>query len=75
MREILAIVEENPGITGKELSEKMGVTPGRVSQLLGEMGGDGNINRRRRGKAVGLHLSDVAIRRKLLRQRWTSDGK
>jgi Mn-dependent DtxR family transcriptional regulator len=70
-KQIRAIVEDRPGITSKELADEMGVTPGRVSQLVSAMRSKGDINLRKKGKAAGLHLSDSAMRRRLLRQRWT----
>lgn len=71
-RQIRDIIEENPGISGKEVAERMGLTPGRVSQLVSSMRDHNEILQKREGRNVGLHLTDSAIRRRILRRRWTS---
>jgi predicted transcriptional regulator len=69
-QQIKKMVEDTPGITSREVAEKLGVTPGRVSQIVGAMKDAGDIEQRKRGRGQGLHLSDRALRRKYITMRW-----
>jgi len=61
-QEIKALVESNPGITNGQIAEQLGLTPGRVSQIVAPLkkGGDLEARRRQDGKpGVGLHISQA----------------
>jgi DNA-binding transcriptional regulator PaaX len=64
------LVEGQPGISSREVADELGLTPGRVSQILSKMKDAGEIDQRRKGRKCGLHLSDAALRRKYITQRW-----
>lgn len=69
--EIRALIEQEPGISPGEVARRLGVSNGRVSQVIGAMKQAEVIERRQNGRKVGLHLSASAMRSQLLRKRWT----
>lgn len=66
------IIEDNPGIQPCEVAEKVDLTRGRVSQVVGQLIDSDEVIKKPKGKgvAVGLHLSERGISRKYLRERW-----
>lgn len=75
-RQILDLAESEPGISSAEVAERLGVTRGRVSQIVRDMKDSGQIDQRRKGRAMGLHPTDElrptskALRQKILNRRW-----
>jgi DNA-binding MarR family transcriptional regulator len=70
VQEIRAMVEAEPGLTGKEIADRLGLTPGRVCQILSQMRKTGDLTERRNERGIGMHISDQALRRKYIRERW-----
>lgn len=50
--QIVELVKEHPGITAKELSERLGVTGSRITQVLNELVKDDRVTRREGGVQV-----------------------
>ena len=63
-------IQEEPGITATKIAEELGVTKGRVSQVVSEMRDADEVCQRRKGKELGLHMTQTATRRRLIRERW-----
>lgn len=68
---IRELVEAEPGISPGEVARRLGVTAGRVSQVLAGMKSAEVIEQKRNGRQLGLHLSASAMRKQWLRKRWT----
>ncbi|MDX2004297.1 MAG: MarR family transcriptional regulator [Meiothermus sp.] len=55
--EVLMQVYQKPGLVQQDLAERLGVTKGNVSQLLGKLEGDGLLARTAQGAAFALELT------------------
>lgn len=69
-KEIKALLEKEPGLTSREIAKKLNVSPGTVSLALKGLVNAEEVQGKRVGRGIGLHLTMNAKRRKLLSERW-----
>lgn len=69
--DIRAIVAQEPGITSKALAGRLGLSEGRVSQILKTLKQADVVQHRRSGRDIGLHLSGRALSSQWVRKRWS----
>lgn len=65
------LIEDEPGITSSEIAERINVTRGRVSQVVRTMREADEVRQIRKGRdGAGLHLTQTALTRKIIKGRW-----
>ena len=64
------LVASEPGLSCTEIAERLGVTRGRVSQVLGALKDADVLEQRRNGKSTGVHLTESTMRKQWLSKRW-----
>jgi len=63
-------IEDTPGITASTIAQELGVSKGRVSQVVAVMRQSDEVMQKRNGREVELHMTSTATRRKIIRERW-----
>jgi len=69
-KQIKDLLADNPGLNSRAVARELGVSPATVSLVLRGLKDTDQIEQRRAGRGMGLHLTSSATKRRIITQKW-----
>ena len=70
--EVKGIIEREPGVRAAEIAERTGVSKATLTRVIRTLVDADEIQRKRdsSGRGLGLHSTQLALRRRLISRQW-----